>query len=187
MHVFPRLCRASEVCRMLSALAAAQKRWMEANRAAPTHASTNAYHSRKAPPHSRRQTTPPQASFDFAAPFPESGGATPLASVSSEHFAVLEAKEEAPPRHPGGAGNRTPVAIILEPARELAEQVSDCLTTFKVRAVLLFVVLFALSAPRFLSRLDGVLSVVEGFGSPVVHCGCSDGSLKVVLLILRPQ
>lgn len=105
-----------------------------------THVQMLFSHSMLLRARSRRKTTPPQASFDFAAPFPGSGGATPLSSVSSEHLAVLEAKEEAPPRNPGGAGNRTPVAIILEPARELAEQVSDCLTTFKVRAVLLFVV-----------------------------------------------
>lgn len=77
--------------------------------------------------------TPPQASFDFTTPFPGSGGATPLALASPEHTAVLEVKEKALPRDPGEAGNRTPVAIILEPARELAEQVSDCLTDFKVR------------------------------------------------------
>lgn len=45
---------------------------------------------------------------------------------------MLEVKDAAPSRDQGGAGSRTPVAIILEPARELAEQVSDCLTTFKV-------------------------------------------------------
>eukprot|EP00903_Cladosiphon_okamuranus_P009582 g9124.t1 len=72
-----------------------------------------------------------QASFDFTTPFAGSRGATPLASASPEHAAVLEVKEEATPRDQGCAGNRTPVAIILEPARELAEQVSDCLTTFK--------------------------------------------------------
>lgn len=80
------------------------------------------------PPSSRL----PQASFDFTTPFAGSRGATPLASASPEHAAVLEVKEEAPSRDPGGAGDRTPVAIILEPARELAEQVSDCLATFKV-------------------------------------------------------
>lgn len=35
----------------------------------------------------------------------------------------------------GGSGDafiRTPRAIILEPARELAEQVAECLTAFKV-------------------------------------------------------
>ncbi|CAB1097238.1 unnamed protein product [Ectocarpus sp. CCAP 1310/34] len=72
-----------------------------------------------------------QASFDFTAPFAGSGDATPMASVSREHAAVVEVKEEAPPRDPGDARNRTPVAIILEPARELAEQVSDCLEAFK--------------------------------------------------------
>lgn len=79
----------------------------------------------------------PQASFDFTAPFAGSGDATPMASVSREHAAVVEAREEAPPRDPGDARNRTPVAIILEPARELAEQVSDCLETFKVSRVVL--------------------------------------------------
>lgn len=79
---------------------------------------------------------PLQASFDFTTPFAGSGGATPLALASPEHTAVREVKEEeALPRDSGGAGNRTPVAIILEPARELAEQVSDCLTDFKVRTV----------------------------------------------------
>ncbi|CAN0444658.1 unnamed protein product, partial [Scytosiphon promiscuus] len=58
-------------------------------------------------------------------------GATPLASISPEHAAVLKRKEASPRGSPGDAGNRTPVAIILEPARELAEQVSDCLTSFK--------------------------------------------------------
>lgn len=76
---------------------------------------------------------PPQASFDFTTPFAGSGGATPLSLASPEHTAVPEVKEEALPRDSGGEGNRTPVAIILEPARELAEQVSDCLTDFKVR------------------------------------------------------
>lgn len=79
----------------------------------------------------------PQASFDFTALFAGSDDATPLASVSREHAAVVEIKEEALPRDPGDARNRTPVAIILEPARELAEQVSDCLTDFKVSCVVL--------------------------------------------------
>lgn len=74
----------------------------------------------------------PQASFDFTTPFPGSDGATPLASVSPEHAAVRKQKVASPKGTHGDAGNRTPVAIILEPARELAEQVSDCLTSFKV-------------------------------------------------------
>ncbi|CAM9446547.1 unnamed protein product [Hapterophycus canaliculatus] len=72
-----------------------------------------------------------QASFNFTTPFAVSDGATPLASISPEHAAVLKKEELSPRSSHGDAGNRTPVAIILEPARELAEQVSDCLTTFK--------------------------------------------------------
>ncbi|CAN0441018.1 unnamed protein product [Ascophyllum nodosum] len=72
-----------------------------------------------------------QASFNFSTA--ALNGCTPLASTLPEHMAVssVEAEEAA---STGGKENptvRTPRAIILEPARELAEQVSDCLTTFK--------------------------------------------------------
>lgn len=43
--------------------------------------------------------------------------------------------EEAAATKGGHGGVRTPRAIILEPARELAEQVSECLDSFKVRGV----------------------------------------------------
>lgn len=87
----------------------------------------------------RTPVTPPQASFDFTTPFAGSGGATPLALASPEHIAVLNVKEEALPRDPADARKGSPVAIILEPARELAEQVSGCLTDFKVRVYSFFI------------------------------------------------
>lgn len=96
----------------------------------------------------KKKKTLPQASFDFTTAFAGSRGATPLASALPEHVAMLEVKEEATSRDPGAAGNRTPVAIILEPARELAEQVSDCLTTFKVR-VCVCVCVFAVPDSAF--------------------------------------
>lgn len=76
-----------------------------------------------------------QASFNFIGPISESGESIALASAQAGHVVVSSpvVVEEAPSRGIGDASVRTPRAIILEPARELAEQVSECLTAFKVR------------------------------------------------------
>lgn len=75
---------------------------------------------------------PLQASFNFSPT--TSGDCIPLASARPEHVAIssMEAGKASSSRGSGDAPIRTPRAIILEPARELAEQVSECLTTFKV-------------------------------------------------------
>lgn len=80
---------------------------------------------------------PSQASFNFEASWTNQGaaphGSTPFASASPEHVVPFEPKDEAAAESDWDPKVRTPRAIILEPARELAEQVSDCLTSFKVR------------------------------------------------------
>lgn len=84
-------------------------------------------------------STMSQASFSFdgswegSKPRSDLYGSTPIALASPEHLVPSDARSSAPAEDTGDPKARTPRAIILEPARELAEQVSDCLAAFKVR------------------------------------------------------